>query len=76
MRDPWGIQEIPPKNSFHDTTAGKDNLYFAKCGPDSELSFNDLLSNRGGTVGERSTVLSYFFLPLQNKTLIYTFFIL
>lgn len=52
MRDPRGIQEIRLKNLVHSTTAGKDNLYFAKHGPESELSYNGLLKTEVGQQGK------------------------
>lgn len=68
MKDHRGKQEIPPKNTFYCSTAGKDNLYLQNVCRHLNFLITTSSGNRGRTAGERTTVLRYFFLALQSKT--------
>lgn len=71
---PGESKRFLPKTHFTTPLQGK-TIYILQS---VAQTLNHLLTissdNRGGTAGERSPVPSYFFLPLQNKTVIYTFF--
>lgn len=68
MKDHRGNQGIPPKNTFYCSAEGKDNLYLQSVCQPLNCLITTSSDNRGGTAGERTTVLRYFFLVLQSKT--------
>lgn len=69
MKDHRGKQEIPPKNTFYCSTAGKDNLYLQNVCRHLNFLITTSSGNRGRTAGERTTVLRYFFLALKARHL-------
>lgn len=71
---PGESKRFLPKTHFMTPLQGKTIYILQSVAQTLNCLLTISSDNRGGTAGERSTVLSYFFLLLQNKTLIYTFF--